>query len=328
MISLTKNILDIRLCICLMKAKINNKKVLFYLAILILFLIAVVPQFDQLITGIKEIQNASVYWLLAAILFFIFTYVSAAVTYQLLAKHKLKFIKTLFVQVACSFANRLLPGGLGGLGLNIDYLIKNKHNSAQASSVAAMNTFVALVSHGLLFFIAIITAQDSIKNLITQNSRFLWAIPMLFAIGLTSIVVINKIPGLNKKISKFISDTWRNIIAYKGSLGKVLLAILTASATTGFYVLALFACAHSLGVSLDLLQAFLIYTLGVAVGAVLVTPGGLGGAEAGLYAGMVGYGYEPSLVFSIVIIFRFIIFWLPILPGYFVFTLLRKLKVI
>ena len=66
----------------------------------------------------------------------------------------------------------------------------------------------------------------------------------------------------------------------------------------------------------------------VALGAAALTPGGLGGVEAGLVAGIVAFGYSTTLAFSAVIIYRLITFWLPILPGYLAFWLLRRYKVV
>ena len=69
-------------------------------------------------------------------------------------------------------------------------------------------------------------------------------------------------------------------------------------------------------------------TTGVIVGMVTPTPGGLGGVEAGLVGAIVAYGNSSSLAFSAVIIYRLVTFWLPIIPGYLCFWLLRRRKVI
>jgi undecaprenyl-diphosphatase len=307
----------------------KQTRTLLYILVFSFFLVAVVPRYDQLVVGIKEIKNADIFWLTAAILSFVLTFVSSALVYLLLAKRRLKLSKTILVQVACPFANRLLPGGLGGVGLNIDYLIKNKHKPEQATSVVAMNSSVAFVSHMLLLCIAVVLSRSSVTNLFYQRSYFLLIVALIFLLLLSiSTFVIHIVPSINKKLSKFMRGSWRSFVSYKSNLGNVILAVGVASITTMFYVFCLFACANALGLSISLVQAFLVYTVAVALGAILATPGGLGSFEAGLFAGLIAYHNFPALAFSVIITFRLIIFWLPILPGYIAFAVLRRRKVI
>ena len=99
-----------------------------------------------------------------------------------------------------------------------------------------------------------------------------------------------------------------------------------AAIVTTFYVLAFFACAYAVGLPITIVQAFLIYTLGLLLGAATMTPGGLGGVEAGLAAGLAAVKDDYGLAFSVVIIYRVVTFWLPIVPGYIAFWLLRRHK--
>jgi uncharacterized protein (TIRG00374 family) len=108
----------------------------------------------------------------------------------------------------------------------------------------------------------------------------------------------------------------------------ILVAIIAATFITFFFVLALWACAQAVGMQINFVQTFVVYTTGVMVGIATPTPGGLGGVEAGLVAGMVAYGQSSSLAFSAVIIYRLLTFWLPIAPGALCFWLLRRKRVV
>ena len=54
-------------------------------------------------------------------------------------------------------------------------------------------------------------------------------------------------------------------------------------------------------------------------GRVSPTPGGLGAVEAALVSGLTGYGMPDGKAVAAVLTFRLFTFWLPMLPGWFVF---------
>src|SRR5947208_40054 len=62
------------------------------------------------------------------------TYVSATLVYMTLAFKTLPFWRTLVVQFAAMFVNRLLPAGIGAMGVNGAYLHRQKHSTAGAAT--------------------------------------------------------------------------------------------------------------------------------------------------------------------------------------------------
>jgi len=53
------------------------------------------------------------------------------------------------------------------------------------------------------------------------------------------------------------------------------------------------------------------------------TPGGVGGVEAALTAALTTAGVDAAAAASIVLLFRLVTFWLPVVPGW---VLLRRVK--
>jgi uncharacterized protein (TIRG00374 family) len=259
-----------------------------------------------------------------AILALAATYFVSAFIYTLLAKKKVKYLLTVSVQVACSFANRLLPSGIGGISLNIDYLIKQKHKPAEAASVSAMNSAVALTSHIIMVVIALAISHPTFGNFMDDKKIPVWPIVAICLVAASLVLILWGYKDLRKKILKLIKDTWANFLSFRYQPAKVILATLSAAAVTIFYVLGFYACARSVGLPITMLQAFLVYTIGVLLGTATMTPGGLGGVEAGLVGGLVAVYNDFGLAFSAVIIFRLLTFWLPILPGYLAFWMLQK----
>jgi uncharacterized protein (TIRG00374 family) len=81
------------------------------------------------------------------------------------------------------------------------------------------------------------------------------------------------------------------------------------------YVLCLWAAAAALGVHLSVVAALLVLTLGVGAGSATPTPGGLGGYEAGLVAGLIAYGADSSAALAVALLFRLISYWLTLAAG-------------
>jgi uncharacterized protein (TIRG00374 family) len=78
------------------------------------------------------------------------------------------------------------------------------------------------------------------------------------------------------------------------------------------------------GLDISFAQSFLIYTLGTTFANIVPIPGGVGAAEAGLYAGFTILGFPPAESMAAAIIFRIITFWIPGIPGFISFISLRK----
>jgi len=67
-----------------------------------------------------------------------------------------------------------------------------------------------------------------------------------------------------------------------------------------------------------------IYLGGSAVGSFAPTPGGLGGVEAALAAGLTVAGAATGPAVAAVLSFRALTYWLPVLPGVVTFRVLQR----
>jgi uncharacterized protein (TIRG00374 family) len=298
------------------------------MAIFLLFMIAVLPQIGQLKESIVAAKNSDWRWLGLGALFATLTYFASAFSYVALAKVPIRYMITLGVQFAASFANRIIPSGIGGLGLNVDYLIKNGHKPSEAGSVTAANSASAFVSYVILLFVALTINNSSLLSIFSGNSVPYWVLIIVFAALLIIGFIIYKWEKIRSKITKFINEMWKDLIEYRHEPFRMVLAIVGASLVTIFYVSTLYACSHAVGINISFLSAFIAYTVGTLVGAAIPTPGGLGGVEAGLYAAFIGLGYDNTTSFAAIIIYRLFTFWLPILPGYLVFWQFQKRKIV
>lgn len=295
--------------------------------VLVLFAVLVVRNWSDFVKSFDAIKNADKAWLAVAFVGMILTYIAAAGGYLVVSLKKLNALLTLLAQVAAAFANKLLPSGVGGLGLNVAYLHKNKYTPTEATTVTAVNSLAAFVSFSLLFLTAL--AMGGLQNSTIKMPNIpVWVVALI----LTALIVMGVVAFKNKKIKAKIAELWHQVVstvlAYKTEPLKLFLAVVMATLVTFAYLLALYASARALGVQIGISEIFFVYVFGAIATAAVPTPGGLGAAEAALYAGFVSYGVPADQALSTVLAYRFITYWVPILPGYLSFQYLQRRKML
>jgi len=90
------------------------------------------------------------------------------------------------------------------------------------------------------------------------------------------------------------------------------------------YILCLAACVAAFGRSVPIASIAVVYLTGVAIGSVLPTPGGVGGVEAALTAGLTAAGLPGAVAVSSVLLFRLLTFWLPVPVGWVALNYLER----
>ena len=295
------------------------------LVILLIFLYVVVPQIKVLSPSIHSLAHARIIYILLAVCVFVATYFVAAVMYMLLRKHKLLYGRTLLVQVSSGFANRLLPAGLGGMGLIAQYLRSQGHTGSEAVTVVGMDNTIGLVGHFGLFFGIIALGNVTLTQL--HLPHITWSIYFILVITAVFIALVVIFQRFRIRLMLSLKNVFSEVLGYRENPLRLMLAILDSILLTLLYVSILWLCANALRVELPMTKILIVFTAGALVGTATPTPGGLVGTEAGLFGGFVAYGVSDSTALAIALLYRLITYWLPIVPGLAAFTIAqRKLK--
>jgi uncharacterized protein (TIRG00374 family) len=305
-----------------------NKKIVIYFIIFALFAYFIIPRWADLTTGLQAARTANLRWLIYALIASLGTYVSATSIFLLLSRQRLKFWLTFYIQLAASFVNKLIPSGVGAIGVNIVYLKKIGISGANAASIMTMNSSVAFLGYMILTLVVVVNNTHIIDKYITNVHLPIIMYFVIFGVIVIFSAVLIKWKSMRQKITKFLIETWQELLEYRKTPVRLTISLLLAMAITIFFCSALYFCVRSLDLNASFAQIFIVYTIGLIFGAALPTPGGLGGVDAGLFAGLLGLGFDSGQAFSAVILFRLITFWLPILPGYVCFWQLQKKKYI
>jgi uncharacterized membrane protein YbhN (UPF0104 family) len=295
----------------------SRRRATVQLKLLVIVLIGIglylfIPHLSGLGDAWEDIRGAQKSWLAFASLCLVSTYFIAAGSYMLLAKQRLSYGHSIVLQIAGTFASRVLPAGLGGLGLNYLYLRHNKHSPAQAGAVVATNNALGVVASIALTAAALAVTRSPLPK---------WHVPHIglwIVLGVAIVIaaaVFFRQTKLWQRLLAGLEEMVVDILAYRHQPGRIVGALGCALALTIVDTAILYAAAHAIGGSLSFGVAIIVMTVGVAVATVTPTPGGLGTAEAALAAALVLYGVHAADAVAIALLFRFFTYWVGFVFG-------------
>jgi uncharacterized membrane protein YbhN (UPF0104 family) len=227
--------------------------------------------------------------------------------------------------LASAFTNRLLPAGIGTLTLYVQYLRKTKHTTSQAVAVVGANNILGMLAHMVLLAMVFILFADTLQpaRLSQVEGGTIGAISLIVSTILFAILLIFK--QLRQRAYRLVSEVKLNVYNYRKQPRRLFGALGFSLLTTVCYIAAFYFCATAVDVHLGIHQIFAVFTVGMVVGTATPTPGGLVGAEAGLTGGLIAYGVQPDAALAAVLLYRFLTYWLPLIPGLVTFIRIRRL---
>ena len=138
---------------------------------------------------------------------------------------------------------------------------------------------------------------------------------MVAIIILAVVIVLKWSKKLRNEIFTVLIGALKNIRGYRTHPLKLGGAIVASIGLTSLYTFCLLACAYAVGVHLSFGQILIVLTIGVIGSTIAPTPGGLIGAEAGLFAGLVAFKVSGAQALAIVLVYRFLTYWLALAFG-------------
>lgn len=313
------------------KAAKNENKIPWRLiinSVVVLALIYIIyTQWNQFSGSISNIVGANVAMVCLAFCAIFATYALAAFQYKFLAVKPIRYIPIWIVQLAGAMANRILPGGLGGLGLSADFLHRNNHTLGEAGVVAGTNNLLGMVMH-IIFISLIILFGSEVRDFTMPHLP----VGLLIAISVSLVLAVLALilfPAARRWMRIIARDIKKSALYYRNHLWRLGCAAVIAVSVSACFIVALQLSALALDVTyLSFSQYAIIMTLGVLVGTATPTPGGVVGAEAGLAAGLIAYGVPQTESIAIAILYRVVSYWIPLAFGAVFFIYAQKKKYI
>ena len=270
------------------------------------------------------LRSANWHWGIAALALSASTYVGATVSLSGFVADRLPFFRTLLAQVAGSFVTLVTPAAVGGAALNIRYLQRRKIPAPVAAASVGVAQVVAFVLHILLIIIFAAIAGTSAKEPI-QPPRWAWFVLaglVVVALALFAIPAVRRV--LRARVAPTFGQVLPRLLEVAQHPRKLALGIGGALLLSLSYILCLAVCVAAFGRSVPIAGIAVVYLTGSAIGSILPTPGGIGGVEAALTAGLTAAGLPGAVAVSAVLLFRLLTFWLPVPFGWAALSYLER----
>ncbi len=301
----------------------QNFKYYLYLAVILIAVYGLVPQISYFHFSLNQLTRANWGYVYIASGWVLLTFPIAAMTYYLLAIEPIIFSRTVLIQFANNFANRLLPAGIGGIGVSFLYLKNNKHTNSQAAAVVTANDLLGMLGHFILAILVLTIFSHQIVGLNLNRGLKFNDSELLIILAVVMTVLGLSLYYKNRLITG-VKRVLKDLYNYRKRPVKVGLALLSSMALTLCNVVGLYFVSRGLNIDLSLAVTLIVFTLGIALGVATPTPGGVGGVEAGMVIGLIAYGTPAAQALAVVLVFRLLSTWFPALIGGVAFVIAER----
>ncbi|MFB7495563.1 YbhN family protein [Streptomyces sp. NPDC056161] len=299
------------------------------LAPLVLVAVVAVQHRSVLAEGFGHLRSASWPWLLAAGGATCLTWVAAAVTRQGAVVQPLPKRRLLATQLAAYAANHLLPTGLGSSAVNLRFMTVCGIPLARSSAAVALYLLAESVGRVGLLAALLIAFPHALRlgGLLPAGATG----PLGLIIGALLVVAA----GVLVFVRRLRTAVWSFLRSALGEARSVhtrpsrALALWGGSlAFPALQAAGLAAVGRALDLPVAPAHMALAYLAATVAVALVPTPGGLGSVEAALIVALVAAGGPVAVATAVVLAYRIITVWVPLLPGALTLGALVRLKVI
>ncbi|MGW0880284.1 lysylphosphatidylglycerol synthase transmembrane domain-containing protein [Streptomyces sp. NPDC002671] len=296
---------------------------------LVLVAFAAVRNRSVLAEGFGQLRTASWPWLLAAAGATCLTWVAAAFSRQGAVLQPLPKGRLLATQFAAGAANHLLPTGLGASAVNLRFMSVCGVPLARSSAALALFLLAECVGRLGLLAALLIAFPDALQlgPLLPAGS----ALPLLLGvIGLllVAVAVVTLVRRLRTRVITFARDALGEARSVHTRPARAVALWGGSLAFPALQAAGLTAVGQALDLPVPPAHMALAYLAATVAVALVPTPGGLGSVEAALIVALIAVGGPAAVATAVVLAYRVITVWVPLVPGALTLGALVRMKVI
>ncbi|MDX3524705.1 lysylphosphatidylglycerol synthase transmembrane domain-containing protein [Streptomyces scabiei] len=296
---------------------------------LVLVLVVALRHRSVLAEGFDRLATARWPWLAAALGATCLTWVAAAVTRQGALVERLPAGRLLATQFAAGAANHLLPTGLGASAVNLRFMTVCGVSLPRSSAALALYLLAESVARVGLLLALLLAFPRALRPgalLPDGTSTPLLVAAVVVASGAVALVLLVRRP--RTAVFRFVRTALGEARSIHARPARVLALWGGSLAFPALQAGVLAAVGLALGLDIPVAHMALAYLAATVAVALVPTPGGLGSVEAALVVALVAAGGPVAVATAVVLAFRIITVWLPLLPGALTLGVLVRLKVI
>ncbi|MFR9799552.1 lysylphosphatidylglycerol synthase domain-containing protein [Streptomyces sp. MS06] len=308
--------------------RVSLRQVLCLLPLVIVTVVAV-RHWPVLADGFGRLRTAEWPWLVAAAAATCLTWVAAACTRQGAVLERLPLLRLLATQFAAGAANHVLPGGLGAGAVNLRFMAGCGVPLARSSAALALYLLAESVSRVALLAVLLLASPGalSLGPLLPTGTVG----PLLLAVGaavLAAAAALVCVRTLRAAAGSFLRTALGEFRSVHARPARAAALWGGSLAFPALQAVVLVLVGRALGVPVPPVHMAVAYLAATAAVALIPTPGGLGSVEAALAVALVAAGAPAAVATAVVLAYRVITVWLPLLPGALTLGALMRWKVI
>jgi uncharacterized membrane protein YbhN (UPF0104 family) len=279
--------------------------------------------------GFRHLAHAQWPWLVAAAGATCLTWVAAAVTRQGAVVEPLPKRRLLATQFAAGAANHLLPTGLGAGAVNLRFMTVCGLPLPRSSAALALYLLAESIGRLGLLAVLLIAFPHALQigTLLPDGAVG----PLLWGLGVASVVAAGAL-ALVRRLRTAVFSFLRTALSEARSVhtrpSRALALWGGSLAFPALQAAGLVLVGRALGLSVPPAHMALAYLAATVAVALVPTPGGLGSVETALVVALVAAGGPVAVATAVVLAYRIITVWVPLVPGALTLGALVRLKVI
>jgi uncharacterized membrane protein YbhN (UPF0104 family) len=264
----------------------------------------------------QVIAGADWRWAALLVLFAIVTFAGASVALAGAVEIHLRFLRTYMTQLAVAFSGLVAPAAVGNIALNTRYL----QTSGLSPTVAGASVGVAQVAQFCSYFALLVIAgvlAGTGPAVSFSPSPVLVAAILIVVIVILVLVAVPRVRALiTDRVMPQIRSALPQVLRVLQHPKKLVQLLGGALLLDMSFVGALVCATRAFGAEAPVAAIAVVYFAGAIIGSAVPTPGGLGGIEAAMSAGLIAIGVDGGTAVSAVLLYRLATYWLPIPFGW------------
>lgn len=275
------------------------------LMIVVIAVVVTTINFNEIAQAVRE---ANPWWIAVAFALAVTTWFGAGLTLVAFSPARVPIARATLTAAAGSFVALAAPAGIGPAALNLRLLTQRGVSMSMAvATVALVQVSQFVVTVLLLVALSIFTGSGALVELPSP------AVLITLAGVALAVVAVLLVPRVRRwgmgYIGPRLRQVWPRLAQMLSHPGRLALGVAGNLVMTLGYIVALWCCLAAFGESLSLVDIALVNLVGNALGALIPTPGGLGGVEGALTAGLSAAGVPATIAFSATILYRLCTYW-------------------
>jgi uncharacterized membrane protein YbhN (UPF0104 family) len=276
-------------------------------------------------TFLEELADASVGWLLVALVVSQLTNVAETISMTGVVSRPIPFGPTMQFQYATSYIGLAVPSDAGRIAMTIRYLQKLGVPTRVAVGQGPFTTVFGYLIDAVLLLVTLQVVGTSLELPDDADfSGFLTFLTILVVGVVVGVVVVLAVPKLRRKILPSVKET---VLELKGSLTdprRATRLIGGLFAKKLLFALTLGTILTAYGEPLPLATVIFVNTAVSWFAGVFPVPGGIGVAEAGFVVGLTAFGVPQTTALAVALTHRLFTTYLPPIVGFFAMKKLER----